>query len=230
MLQTMDSSVGMLSDQDIEKSASSFSEHHYTQSLPPYTRTISGTPQIKAMSSLQLAMSTMMESAQNQTEMEVGVPKKGMVRAAIHYFGDLVCEFNDGLSASSKASKQSKSSGASSNLSYKEHEHESIDSEHFTAFLETKFSLFGYTTIEIRRLFLELNPQTPLNAKGDFNGPLTVHFTEFNPIIHQFYTAKFHMIFAEKSVYQQSDIYQLLLLSIKSKLQVPLHSLSIVPP
>ena len=227
-----------VSDHEADKSSSStFSEDQYDERINMLhnDRAESATPKITAMSSLRQAMSNMMESANAFTldsngnkSSNIGFPECDVVRAAIHHLGDLFCEFNDSISSISKNSKTSKNS---SNLSYKEHENESIDTNKFVKFLEDKFSLYGYSTQEITQLFMDLKPQTPSfnltnNSTKNIIDPtttnknLTIHFTEFNVVIHQFYTTEFKSLFVAKVSYQKEDIYQLLLHSIKAKLQV----------
>ncbi len=149
------------------------------------------------------AMNNAIDSNKNNGILRESYSKCDVVRAAILRLGELFCEFND-----------SKTSKNSSNLSYKEHENESIDANKFVKFLEDKFSLYGYSTKEINQLFIYLKAQTPNTIKLNDNNVLTVHFEEFNVIIHQFYTTKF----IDKIFYQKHDIHQLLLHSIKSKL------------
>ena len=222
-------------DQDLEKSSSSstFSEDQYNEETMDEHHERSTTPKIRAISTLKLAMSEMFPQNSNNESMSIQIPESDVVRGAIHFLGDLFCEFNDSISQNN-----SKTSRNSSNLSYKEHENEYIDAQKFVYFLEEKFSLFGYTTHEINQLFIELRPQTPAPAQLHSNNTgsaknilyannklLSIHFTDFNTIIHQFYTAKFKEMLNGKSMFKQEDIHQLLLHSIKSKLQVSINDI-----
>ena len=228
---------------DDKSSSSTFSEDQYDEKIDMVLHTEraeSATPKITAMSSLKQAVSNMVEQSSfeligNGTMIRnknMGYPECDVVRAAIHYLGDLFCEFNDNISSISKNSKTSKNS---SNLSYKEHENESIDNTKFVKFLEDKFSLYGYSEQEINQLFIDLKPRTPSllstssPSKNKNHGykkhnkppPVNnIHFTEFNVVIHQFYTSQFKTMFVAKTSYQKEDVYQLLLHSIKAKLQV----------
>lgn len=193
-----------------------------SDSLPSLDREYLGSPmdrqathdtehtfEITAMSSLQQAMSALMETASlNQNaSAEIACSEDEVVRAAIHQLGDLFREFNDSISSTpiSAASKHR-------SVSYKEDENESIDANQFVAFLEDKLSLHGYSTQEVNRLFFELKPESTQKL-------LTIHYTEFSPMIHQFYSNEFKSRTAEKPLYQREDILQLLQHSIKSKLQ-----------
>eukprot|EP01083_Nonionella_stella_P312590 1118646_1 len=200
-----------------KNSSSTFSEDQYNDAsvVHEIERAHSTTPRIRAMSDVRLAMSSILDN--NGGPNSNRFPSCDLVRAAIHHLGDLFCDFNESLSANSVLRKNS------SNLSYKEHENESMDATTFIAFIEDKFHIYGYTVQEINQLFITLRPQTPLHISSrnthKQHRSLTIHFTEFNVVIHQMYTAKFKSILSEKTSYQQHHIHRLLLDSISHQLQ-----------